>query len=95
MPSNAASVSIWLVLRVMARVVSVIARVTWLAIVYLLTTLPTATPMSSAPVGVPAATRAMIGASAFSVARTRSWCLRARSAARRGLRQATALGLRR
>jgi hypothetical protein len=69
MPSHAASASIWLVLRVMARVVSVIARVKCLAILYLLTTLPTPTPMSSAPVRVPAATRAMIGESAFSVAR--------------------------
>ena len=59
-----------------------------LAILYLLITLPTLMPISAAPVSRPAATRAAIGASSFSVAASRSSRLRARSAARAGLRQA-------
>src|SRR5260221_635077 len=44
-----------------------------LAVLYLLITLPTATPISPAPASRPAATRAMMGASSFSVAASSSW----------------------
>jgi hypothetical protein len=60
-----------------------------LAVFYLLITLPTATPIGPAPASLPAWTRAMIGASSFSVAASSSSRLRVRSAARTGLRQAT------
>ena len=59
-----------------------------LPVLYLLITLPTSTPISAAPVSLPAWTRAMTGASSFSVAASRSSRLRARSAASTGLRQA-------
>ena len=59
-----------------------------LPVLYLLITLPTSTPIAAAPVSRPAATRAMRGASSFSVAASRSSRLRARSAASTGLRQA-------
>ena len=60
-----------------------------LLVLYLLITLPTSTPMAPALVSLPAATRAMMGASSFSVAASSSPRVRARSAARAGLRQAT------
>ena len=60
-----------------------------LAVLYLLITLPTSTPIGPAPASRPARTRAMMGASSFSVAASRSSRLRARSAASTGLRQAT------
>jgi len=56
---------------------------------YLLITLPASTPIAAATDSRPAATRAAMGASSFSVAASRSSRLRARSAARTGLRQAT------
>jgi hypothetical protein len=59
-----------------------------LAVLYLLIILPASTPIGPAPWSLPAATRAMSGASSFSVAASRSSRLRARSAARCGLRQA-------
>ena len=59
-----------------------------LPVLYLLITLPTSTPIGPAPVSRPAWTRAMIGASSFSVAASSSSRLRARSAASTGLRQA-------
>jgi hypothetical protein len=58
-----------------------------LAGLYLLITLPTATPMVPAPVSR-AWTGVMMGASSFSVAASSSPRVRARSAARIGLRQA-------
>ena len=60
-----------------------------LPVLYLLITLPTSTPIGPAPVSFPAWTRAMRGASSFSVAASRSSRVRARSAASTGLRQAT------
>ena len=60
-----------------------------LPVLYLLITLPTSTPIGPAPASLPAWTRAMRGASSFSVAASRSSRLRARSAASTGLRQAT------
>ena len=60
-----------------------------LLVLYVLITLPTSTPMGPAPVSFPAWTRTMMGARSFSVAAGRSSRLRARSAARTGLRQAT------
>ena len=60
-----------------------------LPVLYLLITLPTSTPIGPAPASLPAWTRAMRGASSFSVAASRSSRTRARSAARTGLRQAT------
>ena len=59
-----------------------------LPVLYLVITLPTSTPIGPAPASRPAWTRAMMGASSFSVAASRSSRLRARSAARTGLRQA-------
>ena len=46
-----------------------------LAVLYLLITLPTSTPMGPAPVSLPARTRAMRGARSFSVAASRSCAL--------------------
>ena len=60
-----------------------------LPVLYLLITLPTSTPIGPAPASLPARTRAMMGASSFSVAASRSSRVRARSAASTGLRQAT------
>ena len=60
-----------------------------LPVLYLLITLPTSTPIFAAPVSRPAWTRAVTGASSFSVAASRSSRLRARSAASTGLRQQT------
>ena len=59
-----------------------------LPVLYVLITLPTSTPIGPAPASWPAWTRAMRGASSFSVAASRSSRLRARSAASTGLRQA-------
>ena len=59
-----------------------------LPVLYLLITLPTSTPMGPAPVSFPAWTRAVMGARSFSVAASSSVRVRARSAARTGLRQA-------
>ena len=60
-----------------------------LPVLYLLITLPTSTPIGPAPASRPAWTRAIRGASSFSVAASRSSRVRARSAASTGLRQAT------
>ena len=59
-----------------------------LAVLQVLITLPTSTPIGPAPASRPAWTRAVTGASSFSVAASRSCRLRARSAASTGLRQA-------
>ena len=59
-----------------------------LPVLYLVITLPTSTPIGPAPGSLPAWTRAMMGASSFSVAASSSSRVRARSAARTGLRQA-------
>src|SRR6185295_13712491 len=93
MPSRAASAVICSCRRSMARLVSVIWWWKCLATLYLLMTRPSATPISSAPVSRPAAMRAMIGSSRFSVAVRRSSRLRARSVANCGLRHQPLAGV--
>src|SRR5919106_696572 len=81
MPSRAASASIWFWLRVMVRLVSVMAMLKCLPILCLLITWPTLRSIWSAPASLPAAARAAIGSSSAWVASSSSPRLRARSAA--------------
>src|SRR5512143_769198 len=88
MPSRAASASMASWLRAKVKLVSVMVVTKCLSTLYFPLTLPIALPISAAPDRVPRSTRPVIRASSVAVAWSRSARLRARSAARAGLRQA-------
>ncbi len=71
-PSRAASASIRSWRRATVRLVSVMVSSKCLPVLYLLIILPASTPIAAAPDSRPAWTRAMRGASSFSVAASRS-----------------------